>query len=167
MRTLGLAYKFIPEDSGNDCAELVNEGNMIFLGIVAISDPIRPDVPEAVQKCQSAGIGVKIVTGDTPGTATEIARQIGLWKPEDTDRNRITGVEFAALSDEEALDRVLDLKVMSRARPMDKQRLVQLLQQKRSRSSSNRRRNKRCSCTESRSSRSFYGNRYVSSQGSK
>ena len=130
MRTLGLAYKFIPEDSGNDCAELVNEGNMIFLGIVAISDPIRPDVPEAVQKCQSAGIGVKIVTGDTPGTATEIARQIGLWKPEDTDRNRITGVEFAALSDEEALDRVLDLKVMSRARPMDKQRLVQLLQQK-------------------------------------
>ncbi|MBS4964953.1 MAG: cation-translocating P-type ATPase [Phocaeicola dorei] len=130
MRTLGLAYKFIPENSGNDCAELVNEGNMIFLGIVAISDPIRPDVPEAVQKCQSAGIGVKIVTGDTPGTATEIARQIGLWKPEDTDRNRITGVEFAALSDEEALDRVLDLKVMSRARPMDKQRLVQLLQQK-------------------------------------
>lgn len=72
----------------------------------------------------------EIVTGDTPGTATEIARQIGLWKPEDTDRNRITGVEFAALSDEEALDRVLDLKVMSRARPMDKQRLVQLLQQK-------------------------------------
>lgn len=130
MRTLGLAYKIIPEDAGNDCAELVNNGNMTFLGIMAISDPIRPDVPEAVQKCQSAGIGVKIVTGDTPGTATEIARQIGLWKPEDTERNRITGVEFAALSDEEALDRVLDLKVMSRARPMDKQRLVQLLQQK-------------------------------------
>lgn len=130
MRTLGLAYKFIPEGAGTDCAELVNEGGMTFLGIVAISDPIRPDVPEAVLKCQSAGIGVKIVTGDTPGTATEIARQIGLWKPEDTDRNRITGVEFAALSDEEALDRVLHLKVMSRARPMDKQRLVQLLQQK-------------------------------------
>ena len=87
-------------------------------------------MPEAVGKCQSAGIGVKIVTGDTPGTAIEIARQIGLWKPEDSERNRITGVEFAALSDEEALDRVLDLKVMSRARPMDKQRLVQLLQQK-------------------------------------
>lgn len=100
------------------------------MGIFAISDPIRPDVPDAVKKCQSAGISVKIVTGDTPGTATEIARQIGLWKPEDTERNRITGVEFAALSDEEALDRVLDLKVMSRARPMDKQRLVQLLQQK-------------------------------------
>ena len=130
MRTLGIAYKFIPEGASNDCAELVNEGGMTFLGIFAISDPIRLDVPAAVGKCQSAGIGVKIVTGDTPGTATEIARQIGLWKPEDTERNRITGVEFAALTDEEALDRVLDIKVMSRARPMDKQRLVQLLQQK-------------------------------------
>lgn len=130
MRTLGLAYKFLPENASADCAGLVSEGGMTFLGIVAISDPIRTDVPEAVQKCQSAGISVKIVTGDTPGTATEIARQIGLWKPEDTERNRITGVEFAALTDEEALDRVLDLKVMSRARPMDKQRLVQLLQQK-------------------------------------
>ena len=130
MRTLGIAYKFIDENASNDCAELVGEGGLIFLGIFAISDPIRHDVPEAVGKCQSAGIGVKIVTGDTPGTATEIARQIGLWKPEDTERNRITGVEFAALSDEEALERVLDIKVMSRARPMDKQRLVQLLQQK-------------------------------------
>ena len=130
MRTLGIAYKFIEEDASNDCAELVGEGGLTFLGIFAISDPIRLDVPEAVGKCQSAGIGVKIVTGDTPGTATEIARQIGLWKAEDTDRNRITGVEFAALTDEEALERVLDIKIMSRARPMDKQRLVQLLQQK-------------------------------------
>lgn len=130
MRTLGIAYKVVPENASDDCAELVGEGGMTFLGIFAISDPIRPDVPNAVKKCQSAGIRIKIVTGDTPGTATEIARQIGLWTPEDTERNRITGVEFAALSDEEALDRVLDLKVMSRARPMDKQRLVQLLQQK-------------------------------------
>ena len=130
MRTLGIAYKFIDEGASNDCTELVGKGGLTFLGIFAISDPIRHDVPEAVGKCQSAGIGVKIVTGDTPGTATEIARQIGLWKPEDTERNRITGVEFAALSDEEALERVLDIKVMSRARPMDKQRLVQLLQQK-------------------------------------
>ena len=130
MRTLGIAYKFIDEGASNDCAELVGEGGLTFLGIFAISDPIRLDVPKAVGKCQSAGIGVKIVTGDTPGTATEIARQIGLWKAEDTDRNRITGVEFAALTDEEALERVLDIKVMSRARPMDKQRLVQLLQQK-------------------------------------
>ena len=130
MRTLGLAYKYVGENEPVDCAELVNQGGMTFLGIFAISDPIRPDVPDAVKRCQSAGIGIKIVTGDTPGTATEIARQIGLWKPEDTDRNRITGVEFEALSDEEALDRVLDIKVMSRARPMDKQRLVQLLQKK-------------------------------------
>ena len=130
MRTLGLAYRIIPEGKSEDCAELVAEGGMTFLGIFAISDPIRPDVPDAVKKCQSAGIGVKIVTGDTPGTATEIARQIGLWTENDTERNRITGTDFAALSDEEALERVLDIKVMSRARPMDKQRLVQLLQQK-------------------------------------
>ena len=130
MRTLGVAYKVIPENSSTDCAELVKEGGLTFMGIFAISDPIRSDVPDAVKKCQSAGIRVKIVTGDTPGTATEIARQIGLWTSEDTERNRITGVEFAALSDEEALERVVDLKVMSRARPMDKQRLVQLLQQK-------------------------------------
>ena len=130
MRTLGVAYKVMPENSRTDCVELVKEGGLTFMGIFAISDPIRPDVPDAVKKCQSAGIRVKIVTGDTPGTATEIARQIGLWTSEDTERNRITGVEFAALSDEEALERVVDLKVMSRARPMDKQRLVQLLQQK-------------------------------------
>ena len=130
MRTLGLAYRVVSDEAETDCATLVAEGGLTFLGIFAISDPIRPDVPAAVERCQSAGINIKIVTGDTPGTATEIARQIGLWKPEDTERNRITGVEFAALTDEEAIDRVLDLKVMSRARPMDKQRLVQLLQQK-------------------------------------
>ena len=78
MRTLGVAYKVIPENSSTDCAELVKEGGLTFMGIFAISDPIRPDVPDAVKKCQSAGIRVKIVTGDTPGTATEIARQIGL-----------------------------------------------------------------------------------------
>ena len=131
MRTLGFAFKIVEENEPNDCVELVSANDLNFLGVVAISDPIRPDVPAAVAKCQSAGIGIKIVTGDTPGTATEIARQIGLWKPEtDTDRNRITGVAFAELSDEEALDRVMDLKIMSRARPTDKQRLVQLLQQK-------------------------------------
>jgi Ca2+-transporting ATPase len=106
------------------------DGDTVFLGYVAISDPVRLDVPAAVKRCQAAGIQVKIVTGDTPATATEIGRQIGLWTNEDTERNRITGIEFAALTDEEALDRVLDLKIMSRARPTDKQRLVQLLQQK-------------------------------------
>lgn len=130
MRTLGFAFRIVGENEPNDCVTLTAENNLHFLGVVAISDPIRPDVPAAVAKCQSAGIGIKIVTGDTPGTATEIARQIGLWKPEDTDRNRITGVAFAELSDEEALSRVMDLKIMSRARPTDKQRLVQLLQQK-------------------------------------
>lgn len=131
MRTLGFAYKIVGEEEPNDCTELVAANDLNFLGIVAISDPIRPDVPAAVAQCQSAGIDIKIVTGDTPGTATEIARQIGLWHPEtDTERNRITGVAFAELSDEEALDRVMDLKIMSRARPTDKQRLVKLLQQK-------------------------------------
>lgn len=130
MRTLGFAFKIVDEVETDDCVSLVAKNDLSFLGVVAISDPIRPDVPAAVAKCQSAGIGVKIVTGDTPGTATEIARQIGLWKPEDTERNRITGAAFAELTDEEALERVMDLKIMSRARPTDKQRLVQLLQQK-------------------------------------
>ena len=132
MRTLGFAVAEVDEQAGTDCETLVEKlsAAITFLGIAAISDPIRTDVPAAIKKCQSAGIGIKIVTGDTPGTATEIARQIGLWKPEDTDRNRITGVEFAALTDEEALERVMDLKIMSRARPTDKQRLVQLLQKR-------------------------------------
>lgn len=130
MRTLGFAFKIVDDNAPDDCVALVDGNDLNFLGVVAISDPIRSDVPAAVAKCQSAGIGIKIVTGDTPGTATEIARQIGLWKPEDTERNRITGVAFAELSDEEALNRVMDLKIMSRARPTDKQRLVQLLQQK-------------------------------------
>ena len=130
MRTLGFAFRLVEDNEPDDCVALVSENNLNFLGVVAIYDPIRTDVPAAVAKCQSAGIGIKIVTGDTPGTATEIARQIGLWKPEDTEHNRITGVAFAELSDEEALDRVMDLKIMSRARPTDKQRLVQLLQQK-------------------------------------
>ena len=130
MRTLGFAFKIVEDTDTRDCVELVADHDLSFLGVVAISDPIRQDVPAAVEKCQSAGIDIKIVTGDTPGTATEIARQIGLWKPEDTERNRITGAAFAELTDEEALDRVMDLKIMSRARPTDKQRLVQLLQQK-------------------------------------
>lgn len=91
MRTLGFAFKIVDDAEASDCVSLVAENDLSFLGVVAISDPIRPDVPAAVAKCQSAGIGVKIVTGDTPGTATEIARQIGLWKPENTEKNRITG----------------------------------------------------------------------------
>ncbi|MCC8172423.1 MAG: calcium-translocating P-type ATPase, PMCA-type [Parabacteroides sp.] len=130
MRTLGFAYKEL--DNGASCIAdgTLTCNDLVFLGIVAISDPVREDVPAAVKACNDAGIKVKIVTGDTPGTAKEIGRQIGLWLPGDTERNHITGTEFAALTDEEALDRVQDLKIMSRARPTDKQRLVQLLQQK-------------------------------------
>lgn len=132
MRTLGFAYQIIEDEK--DEAYFVNGRlhgtDLTYLGIVAISDPVRADVPAAVQSCLNAGIDVKIVTGDTPGTAREIGRQIGIWKPEDTDRNIITGPGFEALTDQEALDRILDLKIMCRARPTDKQRLVQLLQKK-------------------------------------
>ena len=129
MRTLGFAYKIVDEDA-LDCLTEIEQGGLTFMGVAAISDPIRSDVPEAVRKCQNAGIDVKIVTGDTPGTAREIARQIGLWTEADTEDNAITGFDFSQLSDEEALNRVLDIKIMSRARPTDKQRLVQLLQKK-------------------------------------
>ncbi len=128
MRTLGFAV--VASDLAT-CEEVIAAGGLQFVAVAAISDPVRPDVPAAVASCLNAGIRIKIVTGDTPATAREIARQIGLWNDTDTDdRNAITGVEFAALSDEELLDRVGDLKVMSRARPLDKQRLVKLLQQK-------------------------------------
>ena len=130
MRTLALAYCEIDSMATADCLTLMEERKLKMLGIYAISDPIREDIPAAVQKCQSAGIDVKIVTGDTQGTTTEIARQIGLWTDRDTEENRITGPAFAALTDEEASDRISGLKIMSRARPMDKQRLVQLLQKK-------------------------------------
>ena len=99
-----------------------------FQAIVAISDPVRQDVPKAVADCRQAGIEVKIVTGDTEATAVEIARQIGIWQGDPA--SHITGTDFAALTDDEALERVARLKVMSRARPSDKQRLVQLLQQR-------------------------------------
>ncbi len=128
MRTLGFAYAVC--DGVDTCDEALERCPLHFIGIAAISDPVRDDVPAAVAECLSAGIDVKIVTGDTPATAKEIGRQIGLWTAEDTDRNHITGSEFAALSDEELLERVQSLKIMSRARPLDKQRLVRLLQQK-------------------------------------
>lgn len=132
MRTLGFAYQIIENDDivlFKD-GRLSDEASLTFMGITAISDPVRPDVPDAIHQCLDAGINIKIVTGDTPGTATEIGRQIGLWKPEDTEYNRITGTEFAAMDDQSLLDRIMDLKIISRARPMDKERLVKLLQQK-------------------------------------
>lgn len=127
MRTLAIAWVETAED---DCTRAVALGGLHFSAVAAIADPVREDVPEAVERCVKAGIGIKIVTGDTPATAREIARQIGLWDDAvDNDSNHMTGVEFAAASDEELLTRVQDLKIMSRARPMDKQRLVRLLQQ--------------------------------------
>lgn len=127
MRTLAVAWAPTGED---DCLRAVERGGLHFAAVAAISDPVREDVPAAVRCCLDAGIDVKIVTGDTPATAREIARQIGLWNDAaDSDRNHMTGTEFAAASDEELLGRVRGLKIMSRARPLDKQRLVRLLQQ--------------------------------------
>ena len=128
MRTLGFAYQILDGDGEVFKDGKVVADNLTFEGIVAISDPVRKDVPAAVKECMDAGINVKIVTGDTPGTAKEIGRQIGLWTDKDTDRNIITGPEFAKLSDDELDKRVLDLKIISRARPMDKKRLVESLQ---------------------------------------
>lgn len=130
MRTLGFAYQVIEnEESCFEDGKLAHK-ELTFLGVVAISDPIREDVPPAIESCQEAGISVKIVTGDTPGTAKEIGRQIGLWTDQDTDNHHITGADFAQMTDAELLTRVEDLKIMSRARPLDKERLVKLLQQK-------------------------------------
>lgn len=130
MRTLGFGYQILEAGDATITDTKAIAERLTFLGIVAISDPVRSDVPAAVGDCISAGISVKIVTGDTPGTAREIGRQIGLWQEGDGDRNQITGPEFAALTDEELEERILDLKIISRARPMDKKRLVETLQKK-------------------------------------
>ncbi len=131
MRTLGFAYQIQNDgDKALDGNRIVAD-RLCFIGVAAIADPVREDVPAAVKECVDAGISVKIVTGDTSGTAKEIARQIGLWDDaKDTERNIITGPEFAALSDAELEERILDLKIISRARPMDKKRLVESLQKK-------------------------------------
>lgn len=129
MRTLGFAYQELGDKDVTIENGKVVATSLTFLGIVAISDPVRIDVPNAVNEVIDAGIRVKIVTGDTPGTAKEIGRQIGLWNDEtDTDRNIITGVEFAELTDSQLRERVGDLKIIARARPMDKKRLVESLQ---------------------------------------
>lgn len=128
QRTLAMAYKEVTSTHEYDCEELVKEGGLTLQAVAAISDPVREEVPQAVKNCLNAGVKIKVVTGDSTGTAVEIARQIGLWKEGDDERNYMRGADFAALSDEEALERIKDLKVMSRARPLDKQRLVKLLQ---------------------------------------
>ena len=131
MRTIGFAYKVIddPKTVISENGKLVING-LQFIGITAIADPVRADVPAAIEECMHAGIQVKIVTGDTPGTAKEIARQIRLWDESCSDINHITGAEFAAMNDAELLERIPHLRVISRARPLDKARLVNLLQQR-------------------------------------
>ncbi len=133
LRTLGFAYKVITDDELEDLFienRKLRSEDLCFLGVVGIIDPIRDDVSESVQDCLNAGINIKIVTGDTPGTAKEIGRQIGLWTDADDERRQmITGKEFNLLSDDELKERIGDLKIMSRARPADKERLVRLLQE--------------------------------------
>ncbi len=128
MRTLGFAYQELASVDGVIENGKVNADNLTFEGIVAISDPVRADVPAAVKECLDAGINVKIVTGDTPATAREIGRQIGLITESDGKECVITGPEFAELSEGELRKRVGDFKIIARARPTDKKRLVEALQ---------------------------------------
>ena len=128
MRTLGFAFQILEKGDVAISNGRVSATRLHFIGITAIADPVRSDVPAAIKECIDAGISIKIVTGDTPGTAREIGRQVGLWTDKDTDHNIIIGPEFAALSDEQLLQRVPELKIIARARPMDKKRLVEALQ---------------------------------------
>lgn len=128
MRTLAFAFRPLADGEQGITPEGIS-GRLAMLGIAAISDPVREEVPAAVAECRNAGIEVKIVTGDTTATAREIGRRIGLWTDDtDTDRNIITGPEFEALDERQLADRVMDLKIIARARPMDKKRLVEALQ---------------------------------------
>ena len=145
MRTLAFAYKkvetSIMRTSTAEVVALLDADDLLLQAIAAIADPIRPDVPAAVQECRHAGIEVKVVTGDTAATAMEIGKQIGVFEDEpenigadgsltSLDQQMITGEEWEALSDEEAYERAKDIRVMSRARPTDKQRLVAMLQKR-------------------------------------
>lgn len=128
MRTLAFAFRPLADGEQGITPDGIS-GRLAMLGIAAISDPVREEVPAAVTECRNAGIEVKIVTGDTTATAREIGRRIGLWSDDtDTDRNIITGPEFEALDERQLADRVMDLKIIARARPMDKKRLVEALQ---------------------------------------
>ena len=148
MRTLAFAYKKIEASimrtsrtSTAEVVALLDANDLQLQAIAAIADPIRPDVPAAVQECCHAGIEVKVVTGDTAATALEIGKQIGVFEDEpenigadgsltSLDQQMITGEQWEALSDEEAYERAKDIRVMSRARPTDKQRLVTMLQKR-------------------------------------
>ena len=129
MRTIGLAYAELKDTDnifmdGKICLNTLN-----FVGVYAIQDDVREGVKESIGECMKAGIAVKVVTGDTPKTAIAFARKINLWNDKtDTEKNIITGVELAKLSDKQLEERAMDLKIIARARPMDKKRLVEALQ---------------------------------------
>ena len=126
-RTLALAYVELGESESIISEGKLNTTKLKFVGVFAIQDDIREGVKESIEECMKAGIAVKIVTGDNPGTAKEIGRKIGLWTDSDGDKNIITGTEMAKLSDKELEERVMDIKIIARARPMDKKRLVEAL----------------------------------------
>jgi len=128
MRTLAFAYELLSPGEDVIVDNHYTGSSLSFLGIVAISDPVRTDVPAAVREVLDAGVKVKIVTGDTPAIACEIGRQIGLWSKDDNEENIVTGAEIAAMTDEELERRVGKFKIIARARPMDKKRLVEALQ---------------------------------------
>ena len=128
-RTLAFAYKELNDTDDIFTDGKLNINDLVMMGIVGIEDPVRTDVPAAIEDCLNAGIQVKIVTGDAPGTAKEIGRQLGLWKPEDRDENILIGTELASMSDEELKDRLPKVKIISRARPNDKERAVRILKE--------------------------------------
>jgi Ca2+-transporting ATPase len=128
MRTLGFAYKILEPGEEPLQGTRVEADGLSFLGYVAIADPVRDDVPDAIEECLKAGIDVKIITGDNAATAREIGRQIGLWEDGDSERNIATGPKIEAMSDDELDSRVMDLKIIARSRPHDKKRIVEALQ---------------------------------------
>lgn len=127
MRTLGFAYAELGDGQEVFRDGRLDVGTLVMLGVVAISDPVRKDVPAAIKACLDAGIQVKVVTGDTPGTAREIGRQVGLWTDADTDRNVLSGQDIEGMGDGELAERLPAVKIISRARPNDKERVVRIL----------------------------------------
>ena len=128
-RTLGFAYKELEDSDDVFTDGKLNIKDLTMMGVVGIEDPVRTDVPTAIESCIKAGIQVKIVTGDAPGTAKEIGRQLGLWTEADTDENILIGTEMGTMTDEELMQRLLKVKIISRARPNDKERAVRLLKE--------------------------------------
>ena len=128
MRTLAIAYQELDESESIIVDGKITTDKLNFVGVFAIQDDIREGVKESIEECMRAGIAVKIVTGDNPGTAIEIGRKIGLWTDSDGENNIITGNKLAKLTDKQLEEKVMDIKIIARARPMDKKRLVESLQ---------------------------------------